>query len=183
MNYYNNNELYHYGVPGMKWGHRKAQRLEAKYTRKLSRSGRARGAAEYERNAGDAAYKKHDATAKVFDKVAKKNEKSGNYLKAEAARRAAEAVRARGSNIKQQHDAAAKYLEKQADKLQEKANTFASKKRVDMGKDKIDSILKTSKQKGYEYRKASDEYQKETAMRERIGDNAYDTLERIRGRK
>ena len=29
---YDNNELYHYGVPGMRWGHRKAQPFSAKAT-------------------------------------------------------------------------------------------------------------------------------------------------------
>lgn len=174
-------ELYHHGVKGMKWGKRKA-RLEAKTTRKFSRAGKKLGAAEYERSMGAEAYRKHDATAKTFDKAARQYESKGNYFKAEASRRAAAALRARGENIKRSRDEGAAYLEKRAAKMQEKASAFASKKNVDLGKKKIDSILSENKKKGFESAKNSEEAYREWDLQNKLGSSGYSAYNKIRGK-
>lgn len=171
-------ELYHHGVKGMRWGHRKARRVE----RKLRRAGKKLGAAEYERDKGNEAYKKHEANAKVFDKAAKKYESEGKYFRAEASRKSAAALRARGANVKAQRDEAAAYLERRGNKLKEKASTYATKKRVDLGTKKVNSILNSAKQKGYESRKSSEEVYNEQSLRDKVGDKNYSTLNKIRGK-
>lgn len=178
--YITNGELYHHGVKGMKWGRRKA-RLENKAARRYGRAARKLGAAQYERDMGADAYRKHDANAKVLDKAAKKYERQGSIFKAEASRRAAAALRARGENVKRQRDEAAARLEKRADKLNQKANSYATKKRVDLGKQRLDAILSENKKKGYDSQKLIEDSYNERETRQRIGDDNYERLERLRG--
>lgn len=170
-------ELYHHGVKGMRWG---VRRVEKKFAKKLSRAGRVAGMGAYEREQGSIAVRKHENNARILDKSARQFEKNGQYFRAEAARRAASALRTRGANIKAQHDETAAKYELKADKLQQKATAFATKKKVNAGKDVVNSILKNSKQKGYEQRKSRVEYNKEADMRERLGDRNYDTYSKIR---
>lgn len=174
-----NGELYHYGVKGMRWGHRKAQ---ARYAKKLGRAARKMGAAEYEREQGLAAYNKHNNNAKVFDKAAKSYEAKGQYFKAEASRKAANALRARGENVKASHDRMADAYMKRAAKLQEKANTYATKKRVDTGKKLVDSIISENKQKGYDRRSRWVDMNKEYETRKKLGDDGYEVYNKIRGK-
>jgi hypothetical protein len=175
-------ELYHYGVKGMKWGHRKQLRLENRVSKRYARVGRKLGEAEYERSRGAEEYKKHETSAKAFDKAAKQYEKNGNFLRAEASRKAADAIRQRGENIKRQRDEAAAYLEKRAAKMQEKASSFATKKRVDLGQKKINSILGESKKKGFNDARELEDFQRENELRERMGDDNYETYNYVRGR-
>ncbi len=179
---YSSDELYHYGVKGMKWGHRKAQRLENRAVRKFGRVGRKLGAAQYEREKGAEAYRKHNASAKMFDKAAKQYESKGNVFKAEASRMAAEALRARGANVKRQREEAASYLERRSDVMMQKANKFASKKKVDLGQKRIETILGDSKKKGHDSAKRAEEWDRENRIREAVGDKNYDVYNRIRGR-
>lgn len=176
-----NNEIYHYGVKGMKWGKRQA-RLENRAIRKFARVGKKLGEADYERSKGAEEYKKHDDAAKVFDKTARKMESQGNYFRAEAARKAAAALRTRGENLKRSRDEGAAYLEKRAAKMQEKATKFATKKNVDLGKKKINSILGENKQKGFESRKNTEEFFNEVEARQKLGDRGYNAYNYIRGK-
>lgn len=192
-----NNELYHHGIKGQQWGKRRYQnkdgsltpagekryeKLTGKAEKKIAKAGRKLGAADYERSKGAEAMKKHETNAKVFDKIAKKQESEGHFLRAEAARKAAAALRARGANIKSGHEAEAKRYEIKAEKLKQKASDFATAKRVEVGKKRVDSILKSNRQKGFEDAKSSDEFWQERELHDRLGDDGYDAYTQIRGR-
>jgi hypothetical protein len=172
-------ELQHYGVKGMKWGHRKVDRRVEKG---LYRAGRQQGRADYYKSKGAAAAQKHETNAKVFDKTAKRFESEGKYFRAEAARKAASALRARGANVKASQDAIAKKYEQKATKITEKVNKYATKKRVDLGKKRIDEILKKSKQDGFDRAQQKDNAIKEAGLREALGDIGYEVLDKVRGR-
>lgn len=174
-----NNELQHYGVKGMKWGHRKADRRVEK---SLYKAGRNQGRADYYKSKGAAAAQKHETNAKVFDKTAARFESQGKYFRAEAARKAAAGLRARGANIKASQDAIAQKYEAKATKITEKANKYATKKRVDLGKARIDEIMSKSKQDGFDRAQRAANNERENNLRGTLGDGGYAALNKIRGR-
>lgn len=225
--------LCHYGVKGMKWGHRRAQKfatkvriardsakeweemagyarakgktkradkymqnakddradadkmqakLDKKVEKKYSKAGVSKGKADYWREKGDKAYESHERNAKVLDKAAKQLESEGKYIRAEAARKSAEALRARGENVRAGHRATGESYLKRSNKLTQKASDFASAANTNLGKSKIDSILKNSSSKGYNRAKAGDEYQTEREMHDRLGDRGYDVYNKVRGK-
>jgi hypothetical protein len=174
-----NGELYHYGVKGMKWGVRRADK---RFAAKLSRAGRKKGEADYEREKGEAAMRKHEDNARVLDQIAKQQARQGNVLRAEAAKRSAAALRARGANVKAGHDARADELMKRYEKLNTKASAFATKKRVDAGKSVVDSILKESSAAGYKSAKNADERMRDYQIRSTFGDAGSAVYDRIRGK-
>lgn len=224
-------ELYHYGVPGMKWGVRRAAKLQAKanmhrdwakdydpkdyigrkplsekakakmkkaYDRNMAtadkyqqkanakvakryaKAGKKEGQAAYERDMGDQAYKKHDTNAKVFDKAAKNYDAQGKVFKAEAARKAAAAIRSRGENIRADRYKTADAYMKRSNKLNQKAKDFASKANIDIGKNKVNAILKASKETGYQNQKAGEQAVQEVRTRQKLGKDGYAIYNQIR---
>ena len=182
MNYVitSNGELYHYGVPGMKWGRRKA-RLENRTSRRFARAGRIQGRAEYQRSRAAEIMRKHDSAAIALEKQAKAYDKQGGHIKAEIARKSAEAIRQRGVNAKANNDSEAARYEKKANKALEKANKYATKKNVDLGKKRVNSILNDAKKKGYESEKSIDEFDREQNLRNKLGDKNYERYNTVRG--
>lgn len=226
-------ELYHYGVKGMKWGVHRALKLQAKasasrasadawsakanhasskgrikkaekYTanaeqdrakaakydgrvvkkieNRYKRAGAQAGRAEYERHKGAEAVRKHERDAKVMDDLAKKYDSSGKIIKAEAARRSAEAIRERGKNISDEHERVAKTYLKSSDAANRKASEIATATNVNIGKKKVDSIIKNAKKAGYEDAKEWDDVSAEQNKRKMLGDDGYETYRYIRGR-
>jgi hypothetical protein len=178
----NADELAHYGVPGMRWGHRKAMRLEKRTTRRFAKAGRTQGMSDYYRDKAAEIRRKHDSMAAALDKKAKQYDKQGGAVKAEVTRRAAEALRKRGMNASASDAASAARYAKKTEKLLAKANKYADKKHVDLGKNKINSIIKESKKKGYDREKNLNEWQKEMELEEKLGSDNYATYNKIRGR-
>jgi hypothetical protein len=180
----NPNDILHYGVPGMRWGHRnrRAMKIEARTTRKLQKSGQMYGKSDYYKTKGAKAAQNHNKMATAFNKQAKTYESQGKALKAEAARRASSALKARGANVKAQNDAIANRYEAKANKKSEKAKAYASKKHVDIGAKKINEIISGSKQKGYDSAKKQDKAVRESELENRLGESNYERLNKIRGR-
>lgn len=176
------NELYHHGVKGMKWGKRKAQRLENKVGRKYKKAGVALGKSDYYKSEGDKAYKSHNSTAKAFEKQAKVFESKGNMLRAELARKSAASIRERGANIRAENQKMADRYAKKAEKNKEKASAFATKKRVDIGKNKINSIMSESRKKGYNSESSTNEILKEDRIRDRYGDSGLSVYKYAQGK-
>lgn len=169
------NGLMHYGVPGMKWGHRKA-------IRKFTKVGRAQGMSDYYRSKSNDIKKKHESMAAAIDKQAKQYDKQGGAIKAEMARRTAEAVRKRGMNASSDSAWWAEHYAKRSKKLLDKANKYADKKHVDLGKNKVNSILKDSRTDGRERAKARDEFASEQNLKEQLGERNYYAYNKLRGR-
>ena len=226
-------ELYHYGVPGMKWGVRRASKLQQKATtarasakeweemakyamskgkakraekyrrnaaedmadadkyqkkadrkveKRYAKAGKAAGQAEYYRDKAAREYEKHESDAKVFDKAAKQYDSKGQLFRAEAARKAAQALRARGANIRDGHINTADSYLRRSGKLNAKASDFATKTSIGIGKKKIDSILKSSKKKGYDQAKSADEFQRERELEDKLGERRYAAYNKLRGK-
>lgn len=173
-------ELYHYGVKGMKWGVK--NKRELKVAKRFARAGKKQGVADYYRDQGKNAYKKHDENARVLDKTAKKYESQGAFIKAQVARKSAAALRARGENIKARNDAIADKYNKKVEKLTEKAKTYATKKRVDLGTKKVNSILGETKKKAYEREKAANDRAREYEIQDKLGDRGYGVYNKVRGK-
>lgn len=227
------NSLMHYGVKGMRWGHRRAaklvnkastarasakewdemaayakskgkfkraekysqnaaqdradaakyqQKANAKAEKRFAKVGKAAGTAEYYKQKGDQAYEKHDRNAKVFDKAAKKYESQGKVFKAEAARKAADALRARGNNERAHQVEIADHYLRKSDIYNKKASDFSKSTNINLGKKRVDSILKDSKSTGYKNAKANDEWRKEYNTRQTLGNNGYEVYNKIRGK-
>lgn len=173
-----NGELYHYGVPGMKWGKRKQRKLANKYYR----AGKAKGQMQYYKDQSAAIYKKHNDIATAFDKSAKKYESQGSYFKAEASRKVAAALRKRGENARAKSDAIAAKYEKKFTKLNEKASAYATKKRTDLGKKNVDKIMNYAKQKSYEKTQSRETRAREAELQEKMGDRGYAAYNKVRGK-
>lgn len=225
--------LYHYGVKGMKWGVKRAQKLQNKariardsakewdemanyaaqrgktkraekyaayakqdladankYQQKANKkvenryakAGKAAGKADYMSDRAKQVERKHEQGASAFDKMANKYESEGKYLKAEAARSSANALRARGKNASADYHRAAEAYLKQSNKLTKKASEFSSATNINIGKSKVDSIIASSKQKGYNNAKAGDEMQREREIESRYGSDALNVYRKIQGK-
>lgn len=159
-------ELYHYGVPGMRCGKRKAMRIENRATRKYKKAGVNLGKADYWKQSGNKTYKTYNAGAKTLENQSKKFEQKGNAIGAELAKRSASALREKGKSARAEKYALADRYSKKAEKNKEKAAKYTTKKRVDLGNKKIEGIIGESRKKGYEYAKGSERYGREQDMKE-----------------
>lgn len=226
-------ELMHYGVPGMKWGVRRASRLQtrantarasakewdemaryasakgkvkraakysgnaakdradaAKYQRKANKTvekryakaGEKAGVAKYEREKGANALKTHENRAARLDAMAKKYDSAGQVLKGELARSSANMMRERGRNINAEQQRIADGYLKKSEHLNKKASSFASEAKINLGKNKVDSILSKSTKRGYESAKSLDEWNTENKTRNALGDTGYDLYKYVRGK-
>ena len=128
----------------------KLAKNQRKVENKYKSAGDLAGRADYYKKKGDEASKKYDDSAKAFDKSSKRLEKEGKYVQAEAARRISQALKNKSSAARAQYDKTANdYLEASNARLQ-RADKYATKKNVDLGKKRVDSIVSQAKQKGYE---------------------------------
>jgi hypothetical protein len=235
---YDYNEMYpdylmHYGVKGMKWGVRRASKLQTKANiardsakewdekaayasskgkakraakfkqnaaddraaadkyqakankkveKRYAKAGKTAGKADFSRELANKVENRHNRAASVLDKTAKSLDASGKYIRAEAARASAEAMRARGKNTsKEYRDMADAYM-KRSDKLNQKASDFSKSANIDLGKNKVNSILESSRKTGYNNAKAAHEANRELAIESTLGSGALDIYNKARGK-
>lgn len=165
-------ELYHHGIKGQRWGVRRFQnedgsltpagkkrqaKLEKKLEKKYAKAGDAAGRAAYHKSKGDEAAKQYDDNAKVLNRAAAQYEKEGKILRAEAARRLAKRQTEKGLKARENYDLVAEAYLEQSKYYNKKANKFATKKNIDLGKERVNSILKKFKQKGFDAEKRDEE--------------------------
>lgn len=191
-------ELYHYGVKGMKWGVRRAEKKQARAERKqmkrnekyspkiekrYAKAGRYEGASKYNRDRADAITSQGEKNARALEKASKQYQAEGKNARAVASKLAANAARNTAADKAADYEYNAAYYANKASKSKEKASAYATKKRVDVGKSQVNSILKSSGKQGYERAKTSDEFWQEEAKRQAMGDTGYAVYDTLRDRR
>ena len=154
-------ELYHHGIKGMRWGRRRFQnedgtltsagkkRYEGKVIKSYKKMGKAQGVADYYKDKADRIGKKYDDKAAEYETKAKMFEAEGSSVKAAKMRAKAESIRdeRKAATVNEDREAA-KYSRK-ADILKAKAVSITTKKNVDIGRAKIDTVLTKHRNKSY----------------------------------
>ena len=143
----NQNELSHFGIPGMKWGVRRSERALQKAERLATKSGLSSARSK-------AAIRTSNKAAETFDKVAKKTEANADQFTKQGARirsvmaleyakansDKANALRSEGKDYSRYYKRAAEIRKMKAYKLADKYGDAETKKR-------IDSIIKKNSNK------------------------------------
>lgn len=174
-NYTQQPELYHYGVKGMKWGHRKAARVEKRVLKKYRKAAVELGNEDYLREKAAKEYDKYDVEARSYEQQAKYFDKQGKHRRAEAARRAAESARRSGEEAIADIENAAELYRAKAERKMAKADKYAAKKaakhNVSVGKSKVEDMLKRQREHQNQHLKNLEE---EERRREEMGDRDED---------
>lgn len=164
-----NDELYHHGVKGQKWGKRRYQNQDGsltpagkeRYSKKLTKMyaqlGRTQGRAEYYKQKGKAVAKEQDKNAKLYEEHAKLYDSGGKHMAAAGYRMKSEQARAESKRIKEENQAMVRSCIARVEKMNTKISKLESKSGTKLGKDIVDSILKENKLKGYNAEKWWDE--------------------------
>lgn len=138
-------ELMHYGVKGMKWGVRRAQKRVEKAYRN---AGDAQGRADYVLSKGRKRANESYKSARTLEKSAKEHEQKGHRVRAKIHKYFADAERSNAREVMRSSRADAKEYLEASDYYKERASKIASKKNVSIGQNRIDELLAASREKG-----------------------------------
>ncbi|MEG2513972.1 MAG: hypothetical protein RSA92_01435, partial [Bacteroidaceae bacterium] len=127
------------------------------------------GHAKYHRDKGLKAMKNNESIAKVMDYKANQYESTGKYIRAQTMKTAASKTRNTGEKIKNEENQYSTQLERISKESKQKVTDYATKKKIDLGKEHVNRILRESKNKGYDEAARNDERQKIENVRAVLG--------------
>lgn len=160
------NELYHYGVKGMKWGVRRAEkraaRQQSRGLNKLEKAyiyaGDSKGKGKYTLDKGRKQAKAHQAEAKAFEKSSKQYAKEGKKIRSKITKVAANISRNNAKKVMDKAEENAQFWLKRSERYKQKASKISTEKNVSLGRNKVNNILKTSFSAGYDMARELDRY-------------------------
>jgi uncharacterized protein (DUF3084 family) len=142
---------------------KKALKAAKKIQTQYKAAGERLGRADYYRAKGDEAAKQHIDNEKLLRKAAKQYDREGKVLSAELARRAADKAKERGDKARAEYDRKAEEYVSQSKYFTDKASKISTKKNVELGRKTVDEIMKSSREKGSEYARREEEWEREVA--------------------
>lgn len=151
-------ELYHHGVKGMKWGHRRA------VTRKYKKLGRQMGREDYYREQSKKVGDEYDRRAAELDAKAAIYKSEGNAVKAAKLSAKAQQVRNEKNSATAETDALAEKYRLKQSVMQAKIHSAETKKNVNLGQAKVDHLLLKTRNKERNKMVRSDQVSKALGM-------------------
>ena len=153
--------LAHYGVKGMKWGVRRAERKQAKNVRRVERAytnaGGEKGKADYILRKGRRKASKSNAEARDFEKFSSDYAARGKKVRASITKWAADMSRKEAKEaLDKARDEASLFLDR-SESYKKKADRIATKNNINLGKKRIDELLSIGHDAGIEGMKILDD--------------------------
>lgn len=168
----------------------KSERKQAKYTRKASKkyanAGHYSGEAKFYRDKANEITELGERVARKAESAARTASEQGGkagMIKSRSLQVSANVARNTAAKARKSYDDEAKSYEYLANRANEKASKYATKKRVDIGKNEVDKIMRDSKKSGYEFAKREYEERGQEAIRGILGDTGYAVYDMIRDKR
>ena len=162
---------------------KRSDKYGSKIEKKYAKAGRNEGAAQYHRDKAAELTSNAEKRASALEKTSKRMRSEGKMVRSAVTKVAANVTRNKAADKADEHKMLGEMAANRAVKNKEKAATYATKKRVDVGKNTVASIMKSSKKTGYDNAKANDEWNEEYKKRELLGDAGYGVYNLVRDRR
>ena len=174
------------GIRKMSGKERKQYKYAQKVTKKYALAGRAEGRAQYNREQGDKLTELGERAAQKAESAARAASKQGGkagMIKSKGLQVSANVARNAAAKARESYDSDAAFYNKLAEHRNEKASKYATKKRVDLGKNEIDKILRDNRKLGYEYERRDHEREAQATFKNILGDTGYAVYDMTRDKR
>lgn len=174
------------GIRKMSRKERKQYKYTTKTSNKYARAGSAEGRAKYNREQGDKITEFGERVAQKAEsasRAAREKGGKGNMVKSASLQISANVSRNAAAKARESYDKDAAFYSKLAEHRKEKASKYATKKRVDLGKNEVDKILRTNRKLGYESEKRDHQREAEGTLKSILGDTGYAMLDMTRDKR